>query len=218
MGLEQGQINGDRRHYDGGALDVNRLPAAPKDLFEEWLAQAFEEGLRDANAMVLSTVDGRGVPSSRVVLAKTVDDRGIVFYTNYDSRKGSEIERNHHVALLFHWRELDRVVRIEGLATRVDPDESDAYFYSRPIASSIGAMVSPQSEVIASREELLSRVHDLTARIEAGEETVVRPDHWGGYVVIPSTVEFWQGRADRLHDRIRYRRDRDSWTIDRLAP
>ncbi len=153
-----------------------------------------------------------------MVLAKTVDDRGIVFYTNYGSRKGSEIERNHHVALLFHWRELDRVVRIEGLATRVDPDESDAYFYSRPIASSIGAMVSPQSEVIASREELLSRVHDLTARIEAGEETVVPPDHWGGYVVIPSTVEFWQGRADRLHDRIRYRRDRDSWTIDRLAP
>lgn len=218
MGLEHGKISGDRRQYDGGSLHEDSLPRAPKELFEEWLSRAFEEDVRDPNAMVLSTVDGRGAPSNRVVLAKAVDDRGIVFYTNYESRKANEIEHNRRVALLFHWRELDRVVRIEGRATRVSGEEADAYFYSRPPGSNVGAMVSPQSQVIASREELLGQVNELAARVEAGEAEVVRPNNWGGYLVVPAVVEFWQGRADRLHDRIRYRRDGEDWIIDRLAP
>lgn len=215
MKLENGQID-DRRDYDGGSLDESSLTPAPNELFERWLSEAFAQGVRDPNAMVLSTVGADGMPSSRVVLAKVTDSRGIVFYTNYSSRKGREISRSAKVSLLFHWRELDRVVRIEGRATRVSEEESDEYFNSRPLGSRIGA-VSPQSTAIGSREELVSLVAEAAKKAEA-EGAVERPSNWGGYLVVPTAVEFWQGRPDRLHDRFRYRHDQGAWVIERLAP
>lgn len=216
MALENGKIY-DQRDYDSGTLGESDLPASPRVLFESWLSEAFDHGLRDPNAMVISTVDDRGIPSSRVVLARGADERGIVFYTNYESRKGREIAQNPRVSLLFHWRELDRVVRIEGRAARVSEEESDAYFDSRHPLSRIGSTASPQSSVI-TKDELAARITALTAGVESGEIELTRPAHWGGYLVVPDEVEFWQGRPSRLHDRFRYRRDAGSWRIDRLAP
>lgn len=215
MKLENEQMDV-RRDYDGGSLDENGLTMDPNELFDRWLSEAFAQGVRDPNAMVLSTVGADGMPSSRVVLAKAADSRGIVFYTNYSSRKGRDISRSAKVSLLFHWRELDRVVRIEGDAARISEEEADDYFNSRPLGSRIGA-VSPQSTVIGSREELVSLVAEAAEKAEA-EGSVERPSSWGGYLVVPSAVEFWQGRPDRLHDRFRYRRDHDAWVIERLAP
>lgn len=203
-----------RRSYESGELNETDLPSSPKPLFDQWLAEAVESDERDANAMVLSTVDQHGGPSSRVVLAKQVTPEGIIFFTNYDSRKAAEIKVNPRVALNFHWASLDRMVRIEGRAERITDVESDKYFDSRPVGSRRGAIASPQSQVIESRQVLLDEVEKLE---RSGEEPH-RPNNWGGYLVRPKVLEFWQGRPDRLHDRIRYRVVDRAWAWERLAP
>ncbi|HYE57106.1 MAG TPA: pyridoxamine 5'-phosphate oxidase [Rhodothermales bacterium] len=205
-----------RAHYGSGALDEADAPATPFVLFARWFEEALATALPEPNAMVLSTVDGAGQPSARVVLLKGVDEDGFLFFTNYHSRKGREMASDARVALTFWWPPLERQVRVEGRAEPVDAATSDAYFVTRPRGSQLGAVASPQSEVVGSRAELEARLTEVEARF-AGQ-AVERPPHWGGYRVIPHMVEFWQGRPSRLHDRLRYTREDDHWRLERLAP
>ena len=179
--------------------------------FSAWFTEAGRE-----NAMTLATSTPDGTPSARIVFLKGLDERGFVFFTDYRSRKGGEIEANPRVALVFHWPALERQVRIEGRASRVDRPESEAYFNTRPVGSRISASVSHQSQPVDSRETLEARHRELSARYADGK--VPLPSYWGGYRVVPSAIEFWQGRKDRLHDRIRYTRDGDRWRQERLSP
>jgi pyridoxamine 5'-phosphate oxidase len=205
-----------RKNYSLGSLDEADLDRDPIRQFEKWFAQAIEAQLPEPNAMTLATVDSRGYPSARIVLIKGVDARGFVFYTNYESRKGREIAANPRASLLFHWIELERQVRIEGSVEKTSAEQSDAYYASRPLASRIGAWASEQSQEIESRAALEAREREIVAQYG---ETPPRPPHWGGYRVIPDTIEFWQGRPSRLHDRMRYTRDGSgAWQIARLSP
>ncbi|XAY05694.1 Pyridoxine/pyridoxamine 5'-phosphate oxidase [Paraconexibacter sp. AEG42_29] len=206
-----------RRTYERGGLDEADLAGGWLPQLERWLADAVAAGVTEPNAMVLATADAAGAPSARTVLLKGLDDRGLVLYTNLGSRKGREVAANPAVSLVFPWVDLQRQVVVCGTAVPVDAAESDAYFASRPHGSQLGAAVSPQSTVIAARDVLTAARAELERAHPAGTP-VPRPDHWGGLRVRPSSVEFWQGRPDRLHDRLRFRADGGAWVVERLAP
>lgn len=205
--------------YDHSARGLHRrdLDPDPVKQFANWFTASIEAGIRDVNAMSLATATPDGRPSVRTVLLKGFDQDGFVFFTNYESEKGRQLESNSYAALAFYWIELDRQIRISGPAEKTSREESERYFHSRPVASQLGAWASHQSKVIDARRVLDARLAQMTERF-AGKP-ISLPPHWGGYRVKPETMEFWQGRANRMHDRFRYIRQLDgSWMIDRLAP
>ena len=204
-----------RKSYERAELDEQASQADPMRQFQQWLQEAIDAQVPEPNAMTLATVDAQLRPSTRVVLIKGLDERGIVWYTNYDSRKGQALAGNPFAALQFHWVELERVVRIEGRVTKVSDEQSDAYYASRPLDSRIGAWASPQSQVISSRAALVANAAKYSARFLLNPP---RPPHWGGYRLEPDRWEFWQGRKSRLHDRLRYRLEGGNWLRERLAP
>ncbi|WP_031509380.1 pyridoxamine 5'-phosphate oxidase [Streptomyces megasporus] len=206
-----------RAHYRAEGLREEDLADDPYEQFLRWFEDAVTAGLHEPNAMVVSTADDRGRPSSRTVLLKQFDERGFVFYTNYGSRKGREIEANPYVSLLFPWHSVARQVIVSGTAERTGRDETAAYFRTRPHGSKLGAWASEQSSKVASREELDRTYAALAARYPETEGVPV-PPQWGGYRVRAETVEFWQGRENRLHDRLRYVRTDTGWTVERLCP
>jgi pyridoxamine 5'-phosphate oxidase len=204
-----------RKSYERAELSEEASHASPIRQFEQWLDEAIAAQVPEPNAMTLATVASDLRPSTRVVLIKGCDERGIVFYTNYDSRKGRELAGNPFAALQFHWVELERVVRIEGRVEKTSAQESDAYFHSRPLDSRIGAWASPQSEVIPNRTVLVTNAAKYGAQFMLNPP---RPPHWGGYRLVPDQWQFWQGRKSRLHDRLRYTLQGDGWMRERLAP
>jgi pyridoxamine 5'-phosphate oxidase len=205
-----------RKSYERAELNETASESQPMKQFETWFQQALEAQLPEPNAMTLATVGANNRPSTRLVLIKGYDQRGIVWFTNYNSRKGRELAVNPFAALQFHWVELERVVRIEGQVEKVSEEESDAYYKTRPLDSRIGAWASPQSEVIESRAMLVANAARYGAQFMLNPP---RPPHWGGYRLVPDQWEFWQGRKSRLHDRLRYRPDEaGGWVRERLAP
>ena len=206
-----------RKNYSLGSLDVADINRNPFRQFDTWFQQAVDAQLPEPNTMTLATVDSRGRPSARIVLIKGVDERGFVFFTNYESRKGRELAANPYASLLFYWIELERQVRVEGRIVKTSAEESDTYFASRPLGSRIGAWASNQSQVIESRSQLETREREIS--LQYGEQ-VPRPPHWGGYRLVPEAIEFWQGRPSRLHDRLLFTRSSESsdWQISRLSP
>ena len=204
-----------RKNYTFGQLSETEVSPNPLNLFQVWFDQAVKAECPEPNSMTLATADSAGNPSARIVLLKGADSAGFTFFTNYESQKGKELAARPHAALLFHWHELERQVRIKGVVKRVSPAESDEYFHSRPAASRIGAWASPQSSKIPNREFLEEAEKRFAA--DFGDKPP-RPEHWGGYRLQPTEIEFWQGRPSRLHDRIHYQFDGAQWRITRLAP
>lgn len=206
-----------RKEYMQHSLSESAVSAKPLHQFGLWWQEAVHAEIEEINAMTLATASADGIPSARMVLLKGYDDRGFVFFSNYESFKGRELYENPRACLVFFWKELERQVRITGLVERVSPEESDEYFHSRPEGSRLGAWVSPQSTVIPDRKWLEARVQSFTEKF--GKEPLVRPPQWGGYRVKPVTIEFWQGRPNRLHDRLQYSLQEDGdWKLERLAP
>jgi pyridoxamine 5'-phosphate oxidase len=205
-----------RREYARAGLRESDAEEDPVEQFRRWFDEALAADLHEPNAMTLATATPDGRPSARVVLLKGFDERGFVFYTNYEGRKAVELESNPRAALVFYWGELERQVRVEGTVSRVSVEESDEYFASRPRGSRLGAWASEQSRVVDGRRTLEQKLHSLQAEYENRE--VPRPPFWGGYRVEPEAIEFWQGREDRLHDRLVYRREDGAWRIERLQP
>lgn len=207
----------DRRvQYETSGLERHDLDASPFAQWQKWYDNAVEAGVTEPNAMTVSTVADDGAPDARVVLVRGIDERGLTFFTNYESAKGRQLADDGVAAATFAWLDLHRQVRIRGTVARVSDVESDDYFASRPRESQIGAWASPQSEPIADRTDLLRRVAHFTQQFDG--VAIPRPQHWGGFRLSPVTFEFWQGRPSRLHDRFRYTRDASGWAIDRLAP
>ena len=204
-----------RKNYQQAELLESNAAKHPSQQFTTWLNQALEAEIPEANAMTLATVSSNLRPSTRVVLIKGYDEQGIVWFTNYDSRKGRELAGNPFAALQFHWVELERVVRIEGRVEKISEAESDTYYHSRPLASRIGAWASPQSQTIASREWLQQELKTFADKFQ---QEPPRPPHWGGYRLVPDTWEFWQGGGARLHDRLQYKLNDGQWLMQRLAP
>ncbi len=210
-------LRSERREYTWDNLDESNLPGDPMILFSTWLAQALESENPDPTAMTLSTVERNGQPSSRIVLLKKVEDSRLIFYTNYHSRKARDIRGKARVAAHFYWPELERQVNITGHAKPVEDADSDHYFKTRPYESNLTAWASPQSEVIPNREYLVKEFEKYLKRYKEGDE-VPRPAYWGGYAILPSRIEFWQGGRKRLHDRIEYTKREERWSWVRLAP
>lgn len=207
------------RHTDYGeiALEEGSLLGDPMKQVEQWLAEADEQGVYEPNAMVLSTIDPDGAPTSRTVLCRGVSEHGITFFTDYTSQKGRALDAHPDVAVVFPWYTLHRQIKIRGTVEKVSPEDSDAYFFTRPRDSRIGAWASDQSQPIESREALEAKVEQATQRFD-GVDEVPRPEKWGGYLIRPRSIEFWAGRRSRLHDRIRFVRTDDGWAIERLQP
>lgn len=203
-----------RREYTQSILEHEHLLADPVEQFQEWFRACIEHGMPEPNSMVLSTVSRDGKPSSRVVLLKEVNESGFVFFTNYNSRKSQDIDSHPAVSLLFFWEAMERQVRIEGTAYKIPEAESDEYFYSRPLLSQMGSVVSPQSKIIEDRSVL----EEALQQLKNANLAVKRPAHWGGFVVQPEYFEFWQGRESRLHDRFAYSKSDQEWLVARLAP
>lgn len=205
-----------RREYEAGELNEKEMSSDPLVMFGRWLQEAVNAGVTEPNAMTLATATTEGRPSARVVLLKEVNSEGFVFFTNYLSRKGRELLENPHAALVFDWHEMERQVRIEGRTGKLSAGESDAYFNSRPDNAKIGAWTSPQSKIVRDRNELDELLQATEMRFAHKE--IHRPDHWGGFLIRPSVVEFWQGRPNRLHDRIAFYKTEEGWSRHRLAP
>ena len=211
------ELGDERREYTRGQLDESSLPADPMELFSDWLRDAIESDHPDPTAMTLSTVERNGQPTSRIVLLKKVEDGKLVFYTNYHSRKARAIRAKARVAVHFYWPQLERQVNIAGICRPIEDEDSDHYFRTRPYESNITAWASPQSEVIPDRA-YLEREYEKYCRKYRITDEIPRPAYWGGYAIIPSTIEFWQGGRNRLHDRIEYSKKEERWNAVRLAP
>lgn len=203
-----------RKDYQKGSLNFQETPELPIGFFKQWLDAAIESKVEEPTAFTLSTTDDHGDPVSRVVLLKEVTENGLVFFTNYSSQKGKNIDANHNVYLNFFWPELERQVRIKGIAEKLENEENDKYFYSRPITSQAGAIVSHQSQIIEESEDLQKAVDKLISE----PERIIRPNNWGGFLITPSYFEFWQGRPSRIHDRLAYSKLGTRWKKSRLSP
>jgi len=206
-----------REDYRAKTLEITAVHANPIQQFNEWFQAALDSQIKEANAMTIATVNAQGKPAARIVLLKGFDENGFIFYTNYDSRKGQELAANPNIAVVFLWKDLERQIRIEGVAKKVAPAVSLNYFQSRPKGSQIGAWASPQSQVIPDRSVLAQNVLDLKEKYKDADNLPI-PSHWGGYQIKPTLIEFWQGRSSRLHDRICYTLVDNEWKIERLAP
>lgn len=218
MALNEQEIRNIRTDYTQHSLDEKDVTANPLEQFQKWMQEAIQSAVHEPNAMHLATVKPNGRPAGRVVLLRGLDEAGFSFFTNYNSDKGQQLMELGFAALTFFWPELERQIRIEGSIVQLSDQENDDYFYSRPRGNRLGAWASPQSQPIANRQELEKMAQLLEARYPE-PQVVPRPPHWGGFRLLPDSVEFWQGRASRLHDRIRYRKQADqSWFIERLAP
>ncbi len=205
-----------REEYKKGELNESDAKANPIEQFQQWLQVAIESNISEPNAMTLATCTASGKPSARVVLLKEINKNGFVFFTNYLSRKGRELLENPFASLVFDWHVIERQVRVEGRVEKLSDDDSDAYFHERPRQAQIGAWTSPQSKILKNRDEL----DTLQASFEEkfNNQEIPRPDHWGGFIILPTTIEFWQGRPSRLHDRLVYHNTEEGWTLHRLAP
>lgn len=206
-----------RKEYATQGLNESDLDPNPLTQFQRWYEEAVAADVIEPNAMTLATATRDGIPSARIVLLKGFDERGFVFYTNYESQKANEIDQNAHAALAFYWASLERQIRITGMINKISPEESEAYFKSRPMGARLGAWVSLQSQVIPNRDVLEERLTELMNEL-ADTENIPMPPYWGGYCLAPKEIEFWQGRPNRLHDRLRYIKRDDLWIIERLSP
>ncbi len=206
-----------REDYRAKTLEIKDIHSNPFSQFKDWFQEALDSSIKEANAMTIATVDATGKPSARIILLKGFDEKGFVFYTNYDSKKGQDLAVNPNIAAVFLWKDLERQIRIEGIAKKITKKASLQYFQSRPKGSQIGAWASPQSQVIPDRSILENNVKTLKEKYKDADNLPI-PNHWGGYIIQPTLIEFWQGRSSRLHDRISYKLKGKNWKIERLAP